>query len=66
MWKKYSKTGVQEMRSYVRGEDMSGISISTGDVLEEGGMVARNSKNYEDQWYVAKVFFNENYEPFEW
>jgi len=25
-------------------------------------MVARNAKNAEDQWYVARKFFEDNYE----
>ena len=62
MWKKYRKTAVQEMRPYVPGEDLTGISVSPEDTPEEGGMIARNSDNHADQWYVAKDFFAKNYE----
>ena len=62
MWKKYRKTAVQEMRPYVPGEDLTGISVSATDTPEAGGMIARNPKNPNDQWYVAKKFFEDNYE----
>jgi hypothetical protein len=64
-WKKFRKTAVQEMRPYVPGEDLSGISVNKEDTPEEGGMIARNSDNHEDQWYVAKGFFEANYEEAE-
>lgn len=63
MWKKYRKTTLQEMRPYIPGEDLTGISINAEDTPEEGGMIARNAENHKDQWYVSKVFFEENYEP---
>lgn len=62
MWKRYRKTAVQEMRPYIVGEDLSGVSVSNEDTPEEGGMIARNSDNRKDQWYVAKDFFLKNYE----
>ncbi len=62
MWKEYRKTAVQEMRPYVPGEDLTGISVSPEDTPEEGGMIARNAANHADQWYVAKDFFAKNYE----
>lgn len=63
MWKKYRKTTLQEMRPYIPGEDLSGISINEEDTPEEGGMIARNANNHKDQWYVSKTFFEKNYEP---
>jgi hypothetical protein len=50
------------MRPYVVGEDLTGVSVQSEDTPEEGGMIAVNSKNVNDQWYVAKKFFEENYE----
>jgi len=50
------------MRPFVPGEDLTKIGVSKEDVPEPGGMVARNAKNSEDQWYVAKKFFEDNYE----
>lgn len=64
-WKQYRKTALQEMRPYVPGEDLTGISVSIEDKAEieagGGGMIARNADNHKDQWYVAKDFFNTNY-----
>lgn len=65
-WKQYKRKGLSEMRPYVLGEDMSGISLSDEDKkLEtlEGGMIARNPVNHKDQWYVAEKYFTENLEP---
>lgn len=61
MWKKYRKVAVQEMRPYIPGECMDGISVNKEDTPEIGGMVARNGNNHDDQWYVAKKFFEDNY-----
>lgn len=61
-WKNYRKSGLQEMRPYELGEDLSGVSVSPEDTPEEGGMIARNGKNHADQWYVGKDYFAANYE----
>lgn len=62
-FKNYRKKGVQPMRPYVPGEDLSGVSVSDTDTPEEGGMIAQSAKNPADQWYVGKQFFADNYEP---
>lgn len=63
-WKQYKRKGLSEMRSYVAGEDVSGVSISEPDKQngspKEG---ARNPKNHEDKWLVAKKYFEDNLEP---
>ena len=59
-FKKYVRKGFSEMRPYVPGEDLSNVSVAAVDIPELGGMVARNPKNYEDQWYVAKQYFEDN------
>lgn len=59
----YRKKTVQPMRPYVPGEDLTGISVSSEDTPEPGGMIAVNPKNSADQWYVSKAFFETNYEP---
>ncbi len=61
-FKKYRRVGLSEMRPYVVGEDLSGISVNKEDSPELGGMVARNPKNHNDQWYVAKKYFEDNLE----
>ena len=62
-FKQYRRKGFSEMRPYVLGEDLSGISVSAEDNPEtDMGMVARNPKNHADQWYVARKYFDENLE----
>jgi len=62
MFKFYRKKALQPMRPYVPGEDLTGISVNKEDTPELGGMIAQNVANPKDQWYVAKKFFEENYE----
>lgn len=65
-FKQYRKKQLQEMRCYVPGEDLAGISVSAPDQKLpslDGGMIARNPQNHEDQWYIAAKFFADNYEP---
>lgn len=62
VYKMYRKSKVQPMRPYICGEDLDGISVSPSDTLEEGGMIAVNPDKLEDKWYVAKDFFEENYD----
>ena len=61
MFKNYRKKNVQPMRPYIPGEGLTGISVNKEDTPEEGGMIAFNPKNPNDQWYVSKQFFEENY-----
>ncbi len=66
-FKQYKRKGLSEMRPYIKGEDMTGISLSDPD-REKGpdndmGMVARNPENHADQWYVARKYFDDNLEP---
>lgn len=65
-FKKYRRKGLSEMRSYVPGEDLTGISVSDADKslpTLDGGYIARNPVNNTDQWYVAKAYFDQNLEP---
>ena len=65
-FKKYRRKQIAELRDYVFGEDMTAISISDVDVQngspKPGDMIARNPKNYEDQWLVAQDYFLFNFE----
>jgi len=61
-FKNYRKKAIQPMRPYIPGESLDGISVTATDTVEQGGMIARNSENPSDQWYVAKTFFQDNYE----
>ena len=60
-FRKYRKVAIQEMRFYIPGESLNDVSVSAEDIPEEGGMIARNSNNHANQWYVAKKFFEDNY-----
>lgn len=63
-WQQYKRKGVSEMRPYIKGEDLTTISVSAEDKPEtDMGMVARNPNNHADQWYVARAYFEENLEP---
>jgi hypothetical protein len=62
-WKTYIRKGAAEMRPYVHGEDLSGISVSDQDAPpNDGGMIARNPDNHEDRWYVNRAYFEKNFE----
>ena len=62
-FKEYKRTNIAEMRDYIKGEDLSNISVSNTDNPEEDlGMVARNPKNHNDKWYVARKYFEDNFE----
>jgi hypothetical protein len=67
IWTQYKRKGLSEMRPYLDGEDISHVSVSEPDKQNGspklGDMIARNPKNYADQWLVAKKYFEENLEP---
>jgi len=66
MWKQYRRIGLSEMRPYIKGEDLSNISVNDEDNPEtDMGMIARNPENHKDQWYVAKEYFENNLELIE-
>ena len=63
-WKQYKRKGLSEMRPYILGEDLTHISgADVDDPPNDMGMVARNPKNHNDQWYVARKYFEDNLEP---
>ena len=74
-FKQYKRKGLSEMISVTEftknGGDLSKVSLSSPDHLLqthkpddfELGFVARNPKNYDDLWYVAKKYFDDNLEP---
>jgi hypothetical protein len=69
-FKQYRRKSISEMRPYVEGEILDDkVSISEADLKagspKAGDMIARNPKNHEDQWLVAKVYFKDNLEPIE-
>jgi len=66
MFKQYRRKQIAELRPYVEGELLDGVSISEVDRSagspKLGDMVARNPKNHADQWLVAAQYFADNFE----
>jgi hypothetical protein len=64
-WRQYRRKALAEMRPYLPGETLSGVSISEVDRLagspKPGDMIARNPKNHADQWLVAAQYFKDNF-----
>ena len=60
-----SKRGLTEMRPYIPGESMAGISMAAEDVKvghpKEGDYIARNQTNHEDMWLISAAYFDQNY-----
>jgi hypothetical protein len=67
-FKQYKRKQIAHLREYIKGESLQGVSISVEDDLagspKDGDMIARNPKNYKDQWLVANLYFKENFEEF--
>ena len=62
-FKKYRRTNIAEMRPYVFDENLFEISVAeVDDPHNDMGMIAKNPNNYKDQWYVARKYFNDNFE----
>ena len=64
-FRRFRRKGRAELRFYVKGEDLNNINVS--DVYnpeEDLGMIARNPKNHDDQWYVARRYFLDNFEEY--
>ena len=78
MFKQYRRTQIAEMRPvteadirafeqdqhlHVGRDHEFKVSISDVDFSPKmGDMIARNPKNNNDQWLVAKQYFNDNFE----
>jgi len=66
-FKQYKRKSISEMRPYIEGEKLDGkVSINDADLKagspKVGDMIARNPKNHNDQWLVAKAYFENNLE----
>ena len=69
-FKRYQRKQIAELRPYVAGEKLSEqVSISAADreagSPKEGDMIARNPADHNDQWLVAKEYFEANFEAIE-
>lgn len=64
-FQQFRRSAIAEMKPYIEGQDMTGISISSEDIKNGspklGDMIARNPKNHNDQWLVAKQYFMDNF-----
>lgn len=63
----FRRKQIAELRPYQEGEILSErVSISAADLEagspKVGDMIARNPKNHDDQWLVAKQYFEDNFE----
>ena len=72
MFKEYKRKAIAELRPVTDEEIMSRnldpiISVSPEDKEKghpfAGDMIARNPKNHNDQWLVARQYFEDNFEP---
>lgn len=65
-FKRYRRSQIGELRPYVEGEDLTGVSISPADSdagsPKVGDMIARNPANHMDKWLVAEQYFKDNFE----
>jgi len=68
MFKQYRRKQIAELRPWVAGENMAGVSISGADLAagspKAGDMIARNPENHKDVWLVAAKYFADNFEEF--
>lgn len=66
-FRRYRRKQIAELRPWVPGDDMTGVSVSDVDVANgsprDGDMIARNPTNHADQWLVAAKYFADNFEP---
>lgn len=66
-YQQYRRIQIAELRPYIPGEPMDGISISAPDKEngspKVGDMIARNPANHDDKWVVAEKYFNDNFAP---
>lgn len=66
-FRKYRRKQIAELRPFVENEVLSDrVSISAADLEmgspKVGDMIARNPVNHQDQWLVAKDYFDVNFE----
>jgi hypothetical protein len=69
-FKQFRRKQIAELRPFQEGEQLSErVSVSQADKEagspKVGDMIARNPKNHDDQWLVAKQYFEDNFEPAE-
>ncbi len=62
----YRRKQITELRPWIEGDNLSGVSISQVDKdagsPRPGDMIARNPANHADRWLVAAKYFADNFE----
>jgi hypothetical protein len=65
-FKQYRRKSISELVPWEKGMVIDQVSISGADKAngspKKGDMIARNPKNHNDQWLVAKQYFKDNLE----
>lgn len=65
-YKRYRRTQRAEMRPWVYGEDMTGVSVSEADRAagspKQGDMIARDPADHKDRWLVSESYFKANFD----
>jgi len=65
-FKQYRRKQIAELKPWAPYIDMTRVSVSAPDrdagSPKPGDMIARNPKNHDDQWLVAKQYFEDNFE----
>lgn len=68
MFQKYRRSQIAELAPWTPEFNMNRVSVSASDrengSPKKGDMIARNPVNHEDQWLVAKDYFETNFEAF--
>lgn len=60
-FREYQRTATSWMRPYILGEDLTKISVSSGDDPEtDQGFIGVNVKDLSDQWYVSSKYAADN------
>lgn len=66
MFKQYRRKQIAELAEWTPDFDMDQVSVSVTDrnngSPKLGDMIARNPVNHDDQWLVAKQYFEANFE----
>ena len=57
----HRKATTQPLRSYVPGEDLTGVTVGANDSPAPGGMIACNPANPADKWYLSAEFVRDSY-----
>lgn len=65
-YKKFRRKAISEVADWTPNFDMSGVSISEADRItgspKDGDKIARNPKNHDDKWLIARDYFFDNFE----